>query len=58
MAEKEITQLNLRLSSSNPNTPLPDGILNEVTQELAGLITHFWKKQKEVDDDNELINHE
>jgi hypothetical protein len=58
MAEKEITQLNLRLSSSNPNTPLADGILNEVTQELAGLIIHFWKIQKQLDHDNEVIDHE
>jgi|COG998Drversion2_1049125.scaffolds.fasta_scaffold133006_1 hypothetical protein len=58
MSEKEITQLNLRLSSPYTNTPLPDGAQNEATQELARLIMHFWKKQKQIDHDNEVIDHE
>ncbi len=58
MADEEITQLNLPLSSSNPNTLLPDEVLHEVTQELAELIIRYWKKQKPFDNDNEAIDYE
>ncbi len=58
MADKQITQLNLRLSSPAPNTLLPDEVLHEVTQELAALIMHLWEKQQHVDTDNEVINYE
>lgn len=58
MADKEITQLNLPLSSSTPNALLPDEVLHEVTQELAALIVHVWQKQQQFDNDNEVINYE
>ena len=58
MADKEITQLNLPLSPSTPNTLLPDEVLHEATQELAALIMHFWGKQQQFDNDNEMINYE
>ena len=58
MADKEISQLNLPLSSPTPNTLLPDEVLHEVTQELAALIMHLWEKQQQVDNDNEVINYE
>jgi hypothetical protein len=58
MTDEEITQLNLPLSSPNPNTLLPDEILHEATQELAELIVRYWKKQKQFDHDNEAIDYE
>jgi hypothetical protein len=58
MADKEITQLNLRLPLPTPNTLLPDEVLHEATQELAALIMHFWKKQQQFANDNEVINCE
>ncbi len=58
MADKEITQLNLPLSSLTPNTLLPEKVLHKVTQELAALIVHLWEKQQQADNDNEVINYE
>ena len=58
MTDEEITQLNLPLSSPNPNTLLPDEVLHEATHELAELIIRYWKKQKQFDHDNEAIDYE
>jgi hypothetical protein len=58
MTDEEITQLNLPLSSPTSNTLLADEVLHEATRELAALIMHFWKKQQQFDNDNEVINHE